>query len=106
MTAAGRWSKAEATRQIHACASRRRLNAHWKEFALAQLADCGLCTADVFYVLKRGRVLKPATPLSKGAHRCEIASRTPNSGRAVVVTVVLDGGRDVKIMNVCWKESS
>lgn len=84
----------------------RRLNAHWKEFALTQLEECGLCSGDVYYVLKRGRVVTVPTSLSKGAHRCEVVSCTPNSRRSVVVTVVLNGARDLKIMNVCWKESS
>lgn len=103
--AARRWSKAEALRQVRRCVDNPRLTLHWKEKALeAELKACGLIVGDVLHLLRRGRIIEQPTVIGKTAYRCRVSSRTPNSARAVTVTVVLNGGCEMKIMNICRKE--
>ncbi|QYF86060.1 hypothetical protein KY493_09350 [Brevundimonas sp. PAMC22021] len=65
-----------------------------------------LLMSDVLHVIKRGFVLDPPRPSSRdGLYKYLIEATTPNSeGRKVGVVVIPDGGCEMKLITVMWRD--
>lgn len=76
---------------------------------MQRLADRGLLTGDVLFVLKYGFVYGDPTPATRpDFYRYEMESRTPNSdGRSVRVVVIPDAMNLIcKIVPVMWVDET
>jgi len=63
-----------------------------------------LICGDILFVLQNGTVRSAPTPSdAEGFFRYKIEARTPTSKRIVVVTVVPEPQKEIKIMDVMWK---
>lgn len=103
------WDAKTATERIRAIAGDRRLSLAYKVHAMQRLADRGVLTGDVLFVLKNGFVYGAPTPATRpDFYRYEMESRTPNSeGRLVRVVVIPDTKNLIcKIVTVMWVDES
>jgi len=81
----------------------------YKVHAMQRLAERGLLTGDVLFVLKHGFVHGEASPATRPDYfRYEMESRTPNSeGRTVRVVVIPDHANlTCKIVTVMWVDET
>ena len=103
------WEPEDATTQIRAIARDRRFSLAYKVHAMQRLAERGLTTGDVLYVLKEGFVYNMANAATRpGFFRYEMESRTPNSeGRLVRVVLIPDRSNVIcKIVTVMWVDET
>ena len=104
-----RWTAAEATDRIRAIAHNRRFALAYKVHAMQRMAERGLLTGDVLFVLKHGFVYgEPAPATRPDFYRYEMESRTPNSDARVVRVVVIPDARNMicKIVTVMWLDET
>jgi DNA-binding transcriptional MocR family regulator len=105
----GRWSAAEATDRIRALARDHRLSLAYKIHAMQRLAERGLVTGDVLFVLKHGFVYgEPVAATRPDFYRYQMESRTPNSDARVVRVVVIPDAKNLicKIVTVMWSDET
>jgi hypothetical protein len=103
------WDAAVATERIRAMARDPRFSLAYKVHAMQRLAERGILTGDVLFVLKHGFVYGKPTPATRpDFYRYEMESRTPNSaGRAVSVVVIPDYKNLIcKIVTVMWVDET
>lgn len=101
----GRWSTADATREINACANCATLNLTFVSRFKGRLRERGLIMGDALHVLRRGFVLEEPQPATRGFFKYLIEGTTPNSeGRTVRVVVIPDGNCMLKLITVKWRD--
>lgn len=97
-----RLTTAEAARRINNLAKKSE-NIILGDHALERMDERGITDAQVFEVLKRGRVVDPPEQTTFGEWKCKIIEQL-RGGRAVgVVTVFLKNGR-LFIKTVEWED--
>lgn len=104
--APGRWSPAQATKEINGCAKGDALNLSWKFHAKDRMKERDLIQGDILHVLKCGFVyLEPEASTRAGYWKYKIEATTPNSnGRFVRVVVIPDGKCELAIVTVMWRD--
>ena len=103
------WDATVATERIRTIARDRRFSLAYKVHAMQRLAERGILTGDVLFVLKHGFVYGEPTPATRpDFYRYEMESRTPNSdGRSVKVVVIPDSKNLIcKIVTVMWVDET
>lgn len=105
--APGRWKPAEATRRINECARSTggptlTLVKHVKE----RLVQRDLTTGDLLHLLKTGFVYdEPEESTQIGYFKYRVEGKTPNSeGRMVRAVVIPNGGCELKIITIMWRD--
>lgn len=70
------------------------------------MAERDLIMGDLLHLLKGGFVYDMPVPATRdGFFRYAVEGTTPNSqGRSVRAIVIPDGGRDLKIVTVMWRD--
>lgn len=99
------WAPDKATREIQAIARSKALTLSYKLHAKERIAELGLTTSDVLFVLKNGFVYEEPEPATRSEYnRYKIESLSPNSGRRKVGLVVIPdkAGSLIKIVTVMW----
>lgn len=101
----GRWSTADATRNINRCAQDEALALSWTTHVKEQMANRDITMGDVKHVLRRGFVYdEPREASRPGFFKYLIEATTPNSdGRSVGVVVIPDK-RAMKLVTVMWRD--
>ncbi len=102
----GKWTAAEATKRINACAHSPRLNIARSKHAKEQLLDRSLIMGDLIHLLKTGFVYEePEKTTREGFFKYRVEGKTPNSGaRTVRAVVIPNGDCNVKIVTVMWRD--
>lgn len=104
-----RWNAAEATERIRAMARDHRFSLAYRLHAMQRLAERGLLTGDVLFVLKNGFVYGEPVPATQpDFYRYEMESRTPNSDARLVRVVVIPDARNLicKVVTVMWVDET
>lgn len=99
------WTPVQATDRIRKYASSPGFNLWWTDHAKEQLAERGLITGDILYVLKNGFVYnKPEPATRKDLFRYAMECSTPNSGGRAVRAIVIPSLQrtEAKIVTVMW----
>lgn len=103
------WDATVATERIRAIARDRRFSLAYKVHAMQRLAERGIFTSDVLFVLRHGFVYgEPAPATRPDFYRYEMESRTPNSDGRSVRVVVIPGSKNLicKIVTVMWVDET
>lgn len=102
----GKWTPAQATIEIRACAELDDFDLDVTNHAWDQMDERDLITGDVLHLLKRGFVFDDPTPATRdGFFRYAIEGKTPNSGgRSVKAIVIPSGNCGIKVVTVMWRD--
>jgi hypothetical protein len=103
------WTAKDATAHIRTIARDSRLSLVYRIHALQRLAERGVVTGDVLFVLKQGFVYAEAKPSTRpGFYRYQMESRTPNSDGRVIQVVVIPDEKNLicKIVTVMWADET
>lgn len=105
-SAFGKWSPADASRQLNAMARDANLNLSLTLHAKERMNERGLIMADVLHVIKTGFVYEePEATTRTDLWKYRIEGLSPNSaGRHVRVVVIPGPGPSFKIVTVMWKD--
>lgn len=102
----GKWSTADATKRINQCAEHANLSINLTYHARDQMLDRDLIMGDVRHVLRTGFVYdEPEEATKAGYFKYCVEGTSPNSdGRTIRLVVIPDGGFELKIVTVMWRD--
>lgn len=105
-SALGKWSPADASRNLNAMAADTKLDLSLTLHARERMAERGLIMGDVLHVLKNGFVFEePEGTTRPDLWKYKIEGLSPNShGRHVRLVVIPGPGPSFKIVTVMWKD--
>lgn len=99
------WRPTDATYALREIGGHPALSLAYKVHATQRLAERGITTSDVLYLLRNGFVYDAAVPATTaGYFRYEIRGRTPNSGSREICAVVIPNANTmkIKVVTVFW----
>jgi hypothetical protein len=101
------WTPAQATERIRRIAHEDSFSLTLTDHAEDQMAQRGITTLDVMYVLKNGFVYDPPEPATcLGFYKYRIINPTPNSNRREVRVAVIPSiqSAQAKVATVMWAD--
>lgn len=99
------WSPTNATYALREIGRHPAMSLAYKVHATQRLAERGITTSDVLYLLRNGFVYKEPVPATtRGYYRYEVRGRTPNSEGREICAVVIPNATTmkIKIVTVFW----
>ncbi len=97
-----RLTSGEATRRIHETAKRTD-NVFFGDHALERMEERGITDAQVYEVLRKGRVSEPPALTKLGEWKCKIVNELRGGRQVGVVTIILKSGK-LFIKTVEWED--